>query len=288
MGMLSYGGYPLDDFRWGTGPPWFILWLLNFTIIYAVIAQFAAPVKMNMPHPVIPLLFGAFLSAAFYGVAVGVPQEWQYLGNMVKWWYVIGLYIPFFTAGIIAGRNDWMKSVEEMETWIVWMLRTIVVGFWILIFCTVGGWLSFIPNFNVFMTANSLIPPAYAVPMTLALIQFFHQYFNGTPPSKIAKNAGAAAYTVYIIHPLIYNVWIIAFIAILKAAGVSIWWSQQQTNGDPFTIYYLTIDPATGEPTMLPDGYIWAGWLWTLILSQLTMWPLALYMRQLPVLNKIL
>merc|ERR1712019_153096 len=129
---------------------------------------------------------------------------------------------------------------------------------------------------------ENLLPPIYAVPMTLALIQFFHQYFNSTPPSKIAKSAGAAAYTVYIIHTLVYNVWIIAFIAILKAAGMTIWFSQEQ----PFL--FGTIDPATGAPSMLPDGVIWAGFLWTLILSQLTVWPLAHYMRQLPVLNKIL
>ena len=119
--------------------------------------------------------------------------------------------------------------------------------------------------------------------MTLALIQFFHQYFNGTPPSKIVKN-GAAAYTVYIIqfsilqradHCVHRHLW--------KAAGVTIVFSQKT-----MLLFGGTIDPATGEPSMLPGSYIWAGWLWTLILTQLTVWPLAHYMRQLPVLNKIL
>eukprot|EP00212_Chloropicon_laureae_P001406 CAMPEP_0198454120 /NCGR_PEP_ID=MMETSP1453-20131121/10937_1 /TAXON_ID=1461543 ORGANISM="Unidentified sp., Strain RCC701" /NCGR_SAMPLE_ID=MMETSP1453 /ASSEMBLY_ACC=CAM_ASM_001118 /LENGTH=59 /DNA_ID=CAMNT_0044177987 /DNA_START=9 /DNA_END=185 /DNA_ORIENTATION=+ len=59
-----------------------------------------------MPHPVILLLFGIFLTAAFYGVGVGVPEAWQYVATMVQWRYGIGLYVPFFTAGIIAGRND--------------------------------------------------------------------------------------------------------------------------------------------------------------------------------------
>jgi len=81
----------------------------------------------------------------------------------------------------------------------------------------------------------------------------------------------------------VYNVWIIAFIAILKAAGVTIVFSQKT-----MLLYGGTIDPATGEPSLLPGSYIWAGWLWTFFLTQLTVWPLAHYMRQLPVLNKIL
>ena len=94
-----------------------------------------------------------------------------------------------------------MKSVEEMKTWIVWMLRTIVVGFWLLMFLRLHQLPFPFQASTLIVTCLATLPPIYAVPMTLALIQFFHQYFNGTPcQARSAKNAGAAAYTVYIIH----------------------------------------------------------------------------------------
>merc|ERR1712241_1008347 len=136
----AYAGEPLEyNFTWG--PPWFILWLLNFSIIYAVGAQFLPKVQFNMPHPLLLTAgVGPVLCGIFYGMQVALdsrtPQSGPYnwLGGMNQWYYGLGLYIPFFLAGIAGGRNDWLKNIEEMKTWVVWTLRVIVVGLWVALF----------------------------------------------------------------------------------------------------------------------------------------------------------
>merc|ERR1712241_1288758 len=64
----AYAGAPLEyNYTWG--PPWFILWLLNFSIIYAVGAQFLPKVQFNMPHPLLLTAgVGPVLCGIFYGM----------------------------------------------------------------------------------------------------------------------------------------------------------------------------------------------------------------------------
>merc|ERR1712241_268747 len=281
----AYAGEPLEyNFTWG--PPWFILWLLNFSIIYAVGAQFLPKVQFNMPHPLLLTAgVGPMLCGIFYGMQVALDSmypvftPYDSLGGIFSWYFAFGLYIPFFLAGIVGGRNDWLRSIEEMKKWVVWTLRVIVVGLWVALFLSIAILTFPIPaiqNFN-FLLFNELFPPFYAIPMTLALMQFFYQYFNGTPQSWLMRNAGIAAYAVYVIHPLIYCAFMIAFVQILKTAGVPIVF---------YGLTYFTVG-ADGQPTYLPDGYVWGGWAFVLVLTQCTVWPLAHFMRKLPILNKM-
>merc|ERR1711977_707645 len=206
----AFAGAPLE-YNYTEGPPWFILWLLNFSIIYAVGAQFLPKVQFSMPHPLLLTAgVGPVLCGIFYGISLATgsmfPAIGPYdgLGGMNQWQNGLGLYVPLFLAGIVGGRNDWLKSIEEMKTWVVWTLRVIVVGFWVLEFLAIAVLTFPIPaiqNFN-FLLFNELFPPFYVIPMTLALMQFFYQYFNGTPQSWLMRNAGIAAYAVYVIHPL--------------------------------------------------------------------------------------
>merc|ERR1711977_289144 len=192
------------------------------------------------------------------------------------------MYASFFVAGIAGGRNDWLRSVENMATWVVWSLRTIVVGFWVLFFFQVAQ--SSIPISSVHIDGNleQISIPIYAVAMTLAEMQLFHQYFNSSPQSKFMKSAGLAAYTVYVIHPWVLSLFQLIYIEILKAANVPIAFSELRVE----IIIYLTVG-ANGEPALLPNGYIWGGWVFVFVLTQLVVWPLAHYFRKLPVMNKM-
>ena len=101
-----------------------------------------------------------------------------------------------------------------MKTWVVWTLRVIVVGFWVALFLSTAQDTIPIPGIHNFdrIIFNQVFPPLYAIPMTLALMQFFYQYFNGTPQSWLMRNAGFAAYAVYVIHTQVYSVAMIAFV----------------------------------------------------------------------------
>jgi len=281
----AYAGAPLE-YNYVAGPPWFILWLLNFSIIYAVGAQFLPKLHFNMPHPLLLTAgVGPVLCGIFFGMQVALdsrtPQSGPYnwLGGMNQWYYGLGLYIPFFLAGIAGGRNDWLKNIEEMKTWVVWTLRVIVVGLWVALFLSHAQDTIPIPGIHNFdgIIFQQVFPPLYAIPMTLALLQFFYQYFNGTPQSWLMRNAGFAAYAVYVIHTQVYSVAMIAFVQILKTAGVPIVFEG---------LIYFTVG-TDGQPTFLPEAYVWGGWVFVLVLTQCVVWPLAHFMRKLPVLNKM-
>jgi len=272
----AYAGVPLA-YEFNPGVCWFVLCLLNFSIAYAVIAQFTPNVKLGMPHPFVLLVIGMGLGGVFYAInnAIG---PWNYLGGMNMWTYGASMYIPFFTAGVLGGRNDWLKSVEEMKTWVVWTLRVIVVGFWVVYYLLVAQYTIPIPSVHMNPDLVMSLPnPPYAVAMTLAIMQLFHQYFNATPQSQFMRNAGASAYIVYVIQALPLGIAVIVFIEILKAAGVQIVFE---------SMLFFTVGP-DGKPAALSNSWIWGGWAIIFVLTQLIVWPLGFYARKLPVLNKM-
>ena len=128
----------------------------------------------------------------------------------------------------------------------------------------------------------SFIPPVYAIVMTLALMQLFHQYFNATPQSSVAQGAGQAAYMVYVIHLPILMTAVIAMVEILKAAGLDLLFFAP---GAPIVAFFPS--DASGNLAVLSDGWLWAGFFFTLIVTNIVVWPLGFYMRRLPVLNKM-
>jgi len=283
---MAYAGQPLS-WAYDRGPTWFVLWLLNFSVVYAAIAQFIPTVKMSMPHPFILLVIGVGLSGVFYGMTAAFGGYLQTyggsnsvgFGDMNMWNYGIAMYIPWFIAGIVGSRNDWLKSVEEMSTWVVWTLRFIVVGFWTIIFMMFAQYTIPIPGSHLDIhLVFDLLPPVYAMPMTLVVLQLFHQYFNASPQSKLMRNAGSAAYLVYVIQFWPMNLVMMTFVEILKAAGTPIIF----INGHNF----ITTD-AEGNGTLLSEGAIWGGFFFVLVLTQLILWPLSFYLRKLPVMNKM-
>ena len=99
-----------------------------------MVAQALPAIKVKMPNPLICLVVGGGVLAAVhylvYWAIDGSPQGsyWTFFGSQEMWYYAVGMYIPFFYVGVLAGRNDWLTSVEEMSTWVRWAVRTITLG----------------------------------------------------------------------------------------------------------------------------------------------------------------
>jgi len=296
--QYAYAGFPLH-YSYTAGPPWFILWLLNFSLIYAAVAQVLPSLHFKMPHPLLLLVLGLGLGGVFYAISINIG-DWTSLGNMVFWQFGLAIYVPFFIAGIAGGRNDWLRDhVEDMATWVVWFLRIVCVGFWVLVLLEVGQFGAYgqptIPGLASLGMNPSLVDiqtPVYAVAMTLAIMQLFHQYFNSSPQSKFMKSAGLAAYAVYVIHPWVIDAFAVAYIEILRAANVTIAFDPTSAILSPSlpigsNPVFFAVDPATGGLVSLPDSYLWGGWVFVFVLTQLVVWPLAHYFRKLPLMNKM-
>merc|ERR1711968_32986 len=135
--ISAYGGFPLS-WKYNMGPPWFILWLLNFSILYAAIAHFLPKMRQfAMPHPLLVVLFGFVLAPCFWALG-SVLGDWAFLGGMVFWNFGLFIYIPFFIAGVVGGRNGWLKSVEEIDVGCLGLARHVpcCLGAHILVDCS--------------------------------------------------------------------------------------------------------------------------------------------------------
>merc|ERR1711977_338481 len=89
----AFAGEPLE-YNYTEGPPWFILWLLNFSIIYAVGAQFLPKVQFSMPHPLLLTAgVGPVLCGIFYGISAAVGSlypvftPYDSLGGIFSWYF---------------------------------------------------------------------------------------------------------------------------------------------------------------------------------------------------------
>ena len=199
MWGLDYLSLPLK-YLYSSGPTWAVLWPLNFSIAYALIAQIAPTVKWSMPHPFVLLLAGLALSGVFYGMTVAAgDSRWNYFGTMNKWNYAVALYVPFFTVGVVGGRNDWLKSVEEMPAWVVWPLRLIVLGFWVTFFLATAQVTIPIPGLSLDSgLVDSIAPPLYATVVSLNLLFLFNRISSS---GKVSLSLFPALY-LYLDHDL--------------------------------------------------------------------------------------
>ncbi|UPR03592.1 hypothetical protein HOP50_13g69220 [Chloropicon primus] len=270
----------LLEFRYlyAQGPTWFILWLLNFTVAYAVIAQFTKPARIPFPHPFLLMVLGLGLGGVFYSVRAAVHGTgYDHFGDMNRWEFGLAEYLPAFAAGVVGGRNRWLAGVEKMDAWVVWTLRAIVLGFWVIFFCDLAQYWEVAAGA---LRLDSellacLTPPVYTVPVTLVILHAWSRWFNTTSPSKITRAVWETSYAAYANQTLFYMPLFVAYVEILKAAGVNVL-------GEA-----LNFATTTKRADPLVEGCIWGAFFFVTITTHLLLWPCAYGIRSLPVLRRM-
>ena len=278
------GGFDFSDwlklqYLFQRGPTWFVLWLLNFTLCYAVVSPFLPTLRFRMPHPLIMMtIVGPALGGIFYAIHKTLHHsQYRDFGDMDRWEYGIGEYIPFFIAGILGGRNNWLREVKEMRTWVYWTVRVVVLGFWVLIFCELAqSWKipTVIRHLNVELL-DTLTPPIFAVPMSLFVLHSWSHWFNPQTPGRLHKAFWASSYAVYVFQALFYLPLFIAYLEILKRAGVNVL-------GE-----VLNFVTTTKRADPLIEGCIWGAFFFVTITTNLLLWPSGFLVRSIPVFNKM-
>merc|ERR1711977_709355 len=162
--ISSYGGVSVLSWQYNMGPLWFVLWLLNFSLIYAAVAHIAPKGRQcASPRPLLvvggALALAAVLCPCFWGLSL-VLGEWQFLGGMEYWQYGICVYVTAFFGGVAVGRHGLLKCVEEMKTWVVWVLRATCLLFWIPIMLSIVN--ASIWGFPIEFDIIVLVTPLYA------------------------------------------------------------------------------------------------------------------------------
>lgn len=120
-----------------------------------------------------------------------------------------------------------------------------------------------------------LMSGIYCVDMGLAVIQTFQQYSFLNREHKWTPYLSKAAYTVYLIHPLV----VVAFTSLYI-------WGYNQVVGessDDRIVFGPHDDEGKGG-----EQYFWVGWILVNAASHLVVWPLSWFLANLPVLRDIL
>lgn len=212
--FLHYVPTHLPDLRDASiGPLWFVEALLIFSIIYALgriafgVKQYSIRNKslISVPSNRSIVLFSFGLGIMTFLVRIWAPFGW--------WWEPIHQepahfpqYIAMFGIGIIAYRNNWFTLIPTNQARIWgWVALTLVPGFPAL--AIAAGALSgeFDPAVAGGLTwlslAYSLWEAFIGVALVIAVLVWFRNRFDRQ--GKLAQGMSAAAYAVYVLHPLL-------------------------------------------------------------------------------------
>ena len=206
--LASYAEYLIGfHFVGGTGPLWFAVALLIFSIFYAVLRICVAK-KMQANNKDFPK-FASILALIFLiGVCAFSIRIVQPIGtdifNMQLGYF--SQYIILFIVGIYCKRNDWFEKLDYRagRAWLIWG-----VGLGIVLFAAImisGGALDdrlylFDGGFIWQSAAFALWESFVAVAMCIGLIALFKEKFN--KQSAFVKRLSKNAFSVFVFHSLI-------------------------------------------------------------------------------------
>ena len=214
--LITYEEY-ITSFRFisGSGPLWFALALLIFTIIYALIRKLAATQVVasdkNLPAFSRVFVFVLLICICTFLIRIVQPIGTSVL-NMQLCYFP--QYVILFIVGIKSKRNNWLEKLdyEIGKPWLIWG-----ISFGFVLFAAImisGGALDGdLTLFNGGITwqsaAYALWESFVAIAMSIGLIALFKEKFN--IQNKLIKIMAANAFSVYVFHSLIIVVLTLLF-----------------------------------------------------------------------------
>jgi len=183
------------------GPLWFVEALLIFNFIYFSVRIIGKEPSTNKQKS-FPKGTTLFITAFSLGIIVFLLRMVFPVGKTL-----LGLqlgffpsYILLFIAGIMANRQNWLTDIpiKIVRTWlrVLFFISPILPLGLILV---PGGKLE--GGLNLLALIYAVWEPFIGISISIALLAGFHKYMNHT--NLFTKKLSSAAYTVYIIHPII-------------------------------------------------------------------------------------
>jgi glucan biosynthesis protein C len=257
-------------FAFDPGHCWFLLWLMVLNVVYTHVHDDAIVSDTTMPIP-----FPTFRRRWFYGLffcgfgmlLVLVILKLSIFATMP---INIGSLVNdlfMFAMGVRAQQNGWLEqSLRDQLDISVGVLRLLVVVegaamCWFLLHRDDSRWFGFV---------GVIISGLYCVDMSLAMLEAFQTYLD--VQTRLSKGLAEAAYTVYLIHPIVV------------AGFTSLWIYLYETLG------YGDVDFAGNLYSSTPIGgwTLALGWFLVNLACHAVVWPLAWWIRRLPLLREIL
>ena len=221
------------NFLSGSGPLWFALALLIFSIVYALLrlvsgqrsATGAATVARKISTWQIVLLI-ALIAVATFAIRQAYPAGATFMNMQLGYF---AQYILLFTVGTVAYRQGWFESIDYSygSKWLKAALTWGLLAFPLIMFG--GGIVSHgVAIFNGGWHWQSAAYASWesftAVAMSIGLISLFRQKYNRQ--SKLVKILSDNSFAVYVFHaPVLISISLLmaslAWIPIAKFAIVA-------------------------------------------------------------------
>ena len=273
------GGELTYTYAFMPGVAWYIAWLFLFSTLYTTIRK-----DNNISIPTKPTLskclcYGFIVGMIQLFILMGFPTVTS-LGMMPITWGSLPMDILFFIAGIYAKRGNWLdvnqETTQPQTIFITPTERTFVRIF--TIFCIITSYVAAYLMFEAKITGPketygvwALLSGPYAITMSVCLIDLFQQNFN----YKTERTAffSKSAYMVYLFHPWVLVTFTFVYNYILKHVC---------------NIIVEFENHSFASTTPIPSEYIWIGFFSVGIITQIVVWPLSFYLRQLPGLRSVM
>jgi glucan biosynthesis protein C len=266
------------------GPGWFLAWLILFNVVYSTIREakgrqqiVAEPTEQVTATPFPSTVKRVVAGIAICGIVMGAVIVLLGQSTFALMPIAVGSLICdifLFGMGIVANNSHWLDNSlrEQMDIshWVLWIgVVAEAVGLWFLV--------SLVNGSSPVGFAFVMVAGMFCVDMGLAVLEFLQSHADySTPTTKFFSDA---AYTVYLVHPIIITGLTAVFIEVYRAGG----WG----DGIQFTDGSLSSSSQLAGPD--DGGAILAiGWLVVNVLAHVIVWPLSWGIRKLPLLRMIL
>jgi hypothetical protein len=308
-----------STYQWNPteGPAWFIIYLLAFSIMYALSAQCCrCPRWVRLPGTCGLLALGLVLGVVQFALSTYFIPGGKYQVFLLNPYFAqTPFYLAFFAAGIAAKRNDWLAKLAGFSSCSLWALRSLSVGFAALIIFS-KQWQELLTassnhdaameqesTFWLMLCSSAVVQCLFGVVVSVSEIDLFHRCFN-CGGGSIHRFFTDSIYGVYLLHYPFVQFFGWTYFRLILEQGLG---KDLAYTGVPWC--FMRIKCAEGIYTLPKDGHalskdvyvgrismttpidelhLWLGWAYTTVLTLVVVFPLAYFLKKLPVLRDIL
>jgi len=202
----QYSEYYLRfHFIGGSGPLWFAVALLFFSIVYALASRIFAERIAVTPQRPFPSVAQILLIIVLIGVLTFLVRLVQPIGtdilNMQLCYFV--QYVVMFIIGIVSAKNDWLDQVDRSNSR-RWLAIGLIAGTLLFFIALIGGGAldegldSFFGGFTWQSLFFSTWEPFVGVTLTIGLIGLFKTRFNSQ--SDLLKSISDNSFAIFVFH----------------------------------------------------------------------------------------
>lgn len=277
IGGQSWYVYGIGGSWIAGGPCWFLMALLFFNTLYAF--DNSEPIRIRAPSVGMLLVVGFVLGLAKVpfppdGSIFYVPHGFQMLPQ----------YTLFFYSGVMAKRGDWLSSMADYPESSKWMMRILAIVLLVLEYMD-RALQSAAPAGSCFTVLGGFEGVVYS----FVILDLSSKFLN-RELGPLMHALSTAAYTAYIIHPVVVDMvtwsWGLIMQATVEKAELTVGMIDV---GQSYPAFHKASPlVALVIQTEHFNELMFLGWAYVAVVSNFILWPLAYCIKKIPKFDQVL